>query len=924
MACWSVWETHEEYYLKDLAPRIAGAKSLDWLPESERPTAVALRKSLTDEQWSRLPDLIAERRRERHLGVERRRRLQEEGEREAGEARSRARAAELLKVEIAARCQSDFLSVDEMVNAHPDKDLLSPVEVHGAKADFVRRWFERSDLPDQFYLDGEQSAAVASTFGDTQVVARAGSGKTRTIAARAVFLERHCGVSPSEMILLAFNRKAADEMRERLASVDGDRLPHVMTFHALAYALVHPEEDLLFDESDGTSLGLSREIQEVIDEHLRQPDYYARIRELMLAHFRDDWERISHGRIELPMEELMAYRRALPRETLNGEYVKSFGEKLIANALFEHDILYKYERSYRWNGQAYRPDFTVFLTPSTGVIVEYFGLVGDPDYDAMSGDKRSFWAGREGWTLVECAPDDIVKNGPDAFVSALIASLKKLGVPVRKRTEEEIWRLVRTRAVDRFTSAMKNFVGRARKRNLAPLELGSMVSRHASVSSTEQMFLDIGVAIYRGYLDRIEGQGQEDFDGLLWRAVSQVANGQTRFSRARGTERGDLRQLRFVMVDEFQDLSTMFYKLLLAIRQQNPMVQLFGVGDDFQAINGFAGSELTYFTEFASYFRASVQRVLHGNYRSSVLIVETANRLMRGRGDVAIAMRPEMGDVSIARLDHFAPSAAESDRHRGDEITPAVLRLVNDFRRRNLKVVMLSRTNYVPWYVDYPEEQIGRRGVDRFVEHIRTYLPEESRSSVTGSTVHGYKGREEQGVILLDALERRYPLIHPHWVFLRLFGDSLQQIEDEERRLFYVALTRAKASLVVITDSESESPFLRAIDGNGTVSELDWSSISAVPTLGEERVEVRVYGAYEAREYLKALRYRFNGAGKYWAKSIPEAELDFGALVRTEWASTASRIDVLTEGGELLHSTLSAPPNGRASGSGRRPTTPSD
>jgi DNA helicase-4 len=45
------------------------------------------------------------------------------------------------------------------------------------------------------------------------------------------------------------------------------------------------------------------------------------------------------------------------------------------------------------------------------------------------------------------------------------------------------------------------------------------------------------------------------------------------------------------------------------------------------------------------------------------------------------------------------------------------------------------------------------------------------------------------GVIVLDAVKRSYPLIHPNWVFLRVFGDSIDSIEDEERRLFYVATT---------------------------------------------------------------------------------------------------------------------------------------
>ena len=199
--------------------------------------------------------------------------------------------------------------------------------------------------------------AVAAVGGDIQIIARAGAGKTRTLVTRAIFLQKHCGVAPQELLLLAFNRSAAEAMLERLKEHLGSNVPHVMTFHALAHALVHPEEDMLFDEPAVGNQGLSREVQRVIDDHLRSERFRPLIRDLMLMHFRSDWERIVEGGFHLPVEELVEYRKALPRETLRGEYVKSFGEKLIANTLFENDVDYKYERNFRWSGVNYKPDF---------------------------------------------------------------------------------------------------------------------------------------------------------------------------------------------------------------------------------------------------------------------------------------------------------------------------------------------------------------------------------------------------------------------------------------------------------------------------------------------------------------------------------------------------------------------------------------
>jgi len=242
--------------------------------------------------------------------------------------------------------------------------------------------------------DDDQAAAIASVNGHVKVVSRAGSGKTMTLVNRTWFLMKHCNVDANEILLLAFNRKASLEMRRKLLALlhkDAEsavtaeinrqrreankrkridrfeveasavdtiaqkfniRLPHVMTFHALAYAVVPLGEPLLYDEPEENQ-NLSQVVQQVIDEHLQMPDFKKQIRKLMLAHFREDWYRLVEGRYDQSKEEFLRFRRSLPRESLDGKYVKSYGEKIIANFLFEYDIPYKYECHYRWNGINY-------------------------------------------------------------------------------------------------------------------------------------------------------------------------------------------------------------------------------------------------------------------------------------------------------------------------------------------------------------------------------------------------------------------------------------------------------------------------------------------------------------------------------------------------------------------------------------------
>lgn len=915
---WEDWKTQKDYYLSVLLPNIVQMDDSLELSDAERTIVNRLHEILTQGEWKGLPRLVEDRLDGNPIEVaydreqEKKRREAEERERiriEREEAekeleRQRLREEREKRADLQRRIREvlkhRYLVADAAFSGQIEAGELSSQEFDDLKTEFVRDW-SNSILPRE--LANEQAAAVADTAGDVQVVARAGSGKTRTLISRAIFLQKHCGVSPTEMLLLAFNRDAAEEMKDRIAQIVEEDLPHVMTFHALAYALVHPEEDIIFDSEDADQFGLSHEVQEVINEHLISPEYRQLIQGVMLAHFRDDWERIVEGGFHLTMAEFLDHRRSLPRESLNGDYVKSFGDKAIANALFENSVEYKYERNFRWNGVNYRPDFTIPMGSDGGVVIEYFGLRGDPDYDEMTHQKREFWAGHRGWTLIEVSPDDLASKGEESFVRYLLDELQKLGIPHVRRTDEEIWELIKDRAVDRFTQALTMFIGRSRKLNLSIEKLKLLIDDHKPCSRAEELFLDVGVSVYQGYLERLADAKKQDFDGLMWQAVSLIRDGETRFVRDRGRERGDLAKLRFVMIDEFQDFSLMFYKLIDAIHSINSETHFFCVGDDWQAINGFAGSDLEFFNNFSDYFPGGRQCRIRNNYRSAKTVVEVGNALMNGLGTSTEAVKSKAGWVRLCKLDEFRPSPLEQARHRGDEITPALLRLIRHLIDHGLDIVILSRKNHVPWYFDSAKTKLGKqRALDRFLEHIRSFLPEHDRDRISISTVHRYKGLDSSAVVLLDAIRRSFPLVHPNWVFTRVFGDDIQKILDDERRLFYVAVSRAENSLAILTETSEQSPFIDDISGRISLAPIKWEALPAVPSLDGSFIEIRVLNAYEIKETLKEIGYRWEPNGKYWHVTLPGEGFSFVEFTEQSWINSRVRIEVYSETGELIHS----------------------
>lgn len=800
--------------------------------------------------------------------------------------------------EIRGKFEVAFMDADVSFNASY-AHLIDNNDYESAKTTFVKSWFAANDTREikgqrGVQLDDEQAAAIATVHGHVQVVARAGSGKTATLVNRAYFLQKHCGVKPSEMMLLAFNTKAAEEMEQRLGNLLGSQAtPYVMTFHALAHALVHPEQNLIHDSSDGRNQALSRFVQDVVDDRLRNPEFIGRIRKVMLAHFREDWDKIVEGGYYLDRDEMLQYRRSLQRETLDGKFVKSFGEKLIANFLFEHQVGYFYEPFERGWLENYHPDFKLLREDKTGVCIEYFGMAGDPDYDDMSEEKRRYWQKKIGWTLIEFTPGDITSNGVDGFLRLLQTTLENEGFTFRRMTEDELWHQVQKRAIDRFTAVTRGFIARCRKLEMTPKSLELCIGRykHKIGCQVEGDFFDLIQPIFGDYIERLDVGNKEDFDGLMHRATSMVEGGETSFSRNKGTQYGDLASLRFMLIDEYQDFSKLFHSLVESIRNRNSNLQLFCVGDDWQAINGYAGSDLKYYRDFSNYFPSAEKLCISTNYRSSTGIVGIGNAVMhRQEGQPAKAHTNAPGNIWLADIDTFQPLLNEKSIYRDDKITPMVLRIVAKALEQNKDVAVLSRTN-TPSYIK----------IDEYKEKIRSQFPKDQRHRIKVSTTHGFKGLQADVVIVLDAVEGCYPLIHQDWFFLRILGESVEQITDEARRLFYVALTRAKDTLVIFTRGAKKSPFLVEVEKQMALKPMRWADF---PYAGPKsnRLWVMVgnqpYRGSTPTVNIKGLlgqegyAYQNQNGWPCWVKSFPNEDFSTDLLKSSTWSPNSDGVEV--------------------------------
>ena len=431
---WSNFAEYESFYLESLAPDIVrGTARLD---DKEKRIVALLKEALTPDDFSNLPEHIKVR---YYGGIPHflseygftAELIESESVRSEFIQSLRTRAVQVVKavVDYERKKQeiskirkvlykefaSDFFHARSVFAALNEEKLLSSDDYENMKLDYVGDWFFNNMVQDDDNLpDPEQTAAIASDHDNVEIVARAGSGKTSTIVNRARFLIQNCKVPSSSILMLAFNKKAADEMENRLMDAfkgDTALMPYVMTVHALAHSIVRPLEQLIYDDDRTHNSTLTDTVQEVIYEKIRDIEYYSKIKALMLEHFRDDLEHIESEKLYLSKDAYLNYRRLLPYRALRGEYVKSHGEKMIADILFENQIDYRYEEAILVDsGTVYKPDFTIRSSSGITFIIEYFGMAGDPDYDANMRMKQAYWAKRKKYYLISVMKEDILQG----------------------------------------------------------------------------------------------------------------------------------------------------------------------------------------------------------------------------------------------------------------------------------------------------------------------------------------------------------------------------------------------------------------------------------------------------------------------------------------------------------------------------------
>ncbi len=647
----------------------------------------------------------------------------------------------------------------------------------------------------QYPLTHEQRLALICDEDATLVLAGAGSGKTAVIAAKAAYLIKRRIRKPEEVLLIAYGKDAAKEMSERIKQCcDADVA--TMTFHKLAYDIItevegqrpplasHVSDERLFHRS----------LQEILFELAESHEGFSDMLFRWFTEFRVPAK--SHWDFE-SLHKYYDYVERYELRTLQGEKVRSFEELMIANWLFQNGISYEYEPVYEHSlpdtgRKSYTPDFR--LTES-GVYVEHFGvrwstdetgkqiLATAPFIDREKYIQQMDWKRQThaeyGTTLIETFSYENVEG---RLLSALEEKIAPYVTVTPMPSTQILSHLRNLGELNDLTGLLVTFLRHFKESDLTIEECRTRARDRAN-SKREVYFLDIFEYVYREYQKRLGGS--IDFETMITRATDYV-----RENRYRSP-------YRHLLVDEFQDISTGRAGLLTALKEQNSDCRVFAVGDDWQSIYRFAGSNIHIMQDFASCFggdlggKSAISQTvkLEHTFRSVDRIAYPARRfILKNSSQIEKRVIPaDSTNVSAIRI-------LWSKRNGDESVLKQALDLIsNQNKGGSATVLLIGRYN---WSRPDSLPNLNRRYPDL---------------SISYKTIHASKGSEADHVVILDAGGGRFGLPS------ETVDDSLLELvlpkhepfeHAEERRVFYVALTRARKSVAIIAPEDRPSPFV--------------------------------------------------------------------------------------------------------------------
>ena len=661
-------------------------------------------------------------------------------------------------------------------------------------------------------LNDKQTEAVISDEKRLLVLAGAGSGKTKTLLQKLVYLIEEKGVSPSSILAITFTKNATNEMIDRLiisaddtnqyekilidkhktkVEIDIARTTYqknikwidgltIKTFHSFCYSVLRNYGVNQFDnkfriigeekkaDDDELSKYIAPEtafevFHKLLIEECNENKYLLDLKRYILDYVIDKIHLENYQKKNLPKDGKYY-------TTLDGTKVRSKSEQFIADWFYRHSIKYEYEPLLNIKDFSFRPDFFI---PAANLYIEH---VSDKSYSTKNKEEQ-FHKGN--FLLVktyESMTNDsaLFNHTLDSIVQNRLPSDYQKTVTLSFKVEFDGYH----EDVKDFVKQIMRITDMIKVENIDPQTVlaNALNDQHERIRN----FYELAIPIVERYKHYCTNKSYLDFNDMISESALLFQNHEDITHKYKN-------RYQYILVDEFQDVNNLQVDLIKLLLTEN--TQLFCVGDDWQSIYGFRGSNVSYIIEFEKHFPDSKVITLNLNYRSTQNIVGASNEVIKHN-----KFKVEKEIFASKQSEHkIVVYSGNSEKENIQFCLDKVKELYNDGYTKDDILFLYRRSKmYSQYFFRFRNEGIA----------------------VQYKTIHAAKGLESKVVFILGLSEGSggFPDI---WLEDRIFQVIKKANHDllmeEERRLFYVAITRAKDKLYLIADKGNESSFLKEI-----------------------------------------------------------------------------------------------------------------
>lgn len=677
-------------------------------------------------------------------------------------------------------------------------------------------------------LDEEQRKVVLSDEDYTLVIAGAGAGKTTTVAAKVKYLVEKKGVRPDQILVISFTNKAVGELQDKINVALKIDCP-VTTFHKTGYAIRRRQET-----EERVRIVTEGYMYNVVNDYLKHNilEYPELVDKLILffgSYFDAPYEgedlnsffnyitkadfTTLRGNMEEYTEKVIDQRSGR-YTTIAHERLRSFQEVVIANFLYMNSIEYTYEKIYPYNilrsHKPYTPDFTITQGDKVAYI-EHFGITEDGRNNRYTKEQLTIYTReiRDKDILHRQHGTDLIctfsayNDGRDLLVH-LQDELISHGFELKKRPSKEIFeKIVSTeenKYITRLVKLVCTFIQNFKTNNYNIDDF----SRFRSMSSNERtkLFLTICEQCYLEYSKRLKEYHAIDFEDMI--------NDSARILREEEVQ-GKKLEFKYIIVDEYQDISRQRFNLTKELCKLCN-AKVIAVGDDWQSIYAYAGSDITLFTDFRNTFGYGLELCITKTYRNAQEVIDIAGGFVqKNLSQIRKAL------ISPKHIDH--PIVIKTYTEEVDR---------KEYEGKGGKYFLIGKCveeimdGLIKKYGHPKILLLGRYGFDGYnLTKSADFIYDEKTGSVSSKkynaeyfdfmTVHRAKGLGYDHVIIINARNETYGFpskVQEDPVLKYVVKDDHTYDYAEERRLFYVALTRTKNRVYIVTPQQHPSEFV--------------------------------------------------------------------------------------------------------------------